>query len=424
MDRFRVAAVLVVAVVVRVVYVLALHPHISKFSDAGNFHVLGDLIRHNRGYIVASQWSIKHVRVPTAEFGPVHPTFLAVADLIGLRTIRQQQLFMGIVGSFTPVLTSLLAWRLTRRQGIAFAAGLVAAVDPMLFGADGSLMTETVYTLLATLLIVLLLRSGRDEGPKGTRIATKTAVGAGIALGLAVLTRGDAVLLVPFVVVPLLWRRWRELATVGVVAVLVITPWVVRNEARFHQFVLSTNIGSLISGSNCPEAYHGSDLGGWNFSCAYRIELVGDEAVDANNLRAKGIDYAKAHAGRLPVVVAARVGRGWGVFRPFDIADQEADFQGRVRVTQKAGVVITWFLAPLALAGVWLMRRRRLLVTPVLGPILMVTVLYAISYGLTRFGAVAQPGVVIGAVCAVAFTVEQRAAARHDSVDASQGLRP
>jgi 4-amino-4-deoxy-L-arabinose transferase-like glycosyltransferase len=393
------------ALLVRVAYVALLDPTLPPISDASSFHVLGDLIRHNQGYLVPSKWLLLGEAQATAEFGPAHPTVLAIANLVGLDTVRGQQYFMSVVGSITPVLTALLAWRLTRRHVVAVGAGLLAAANPMLFGSDGALMTETLYTLCATAVVLLavLVRPPGDDGStaaRDTRRVTAMVFAAGVLLGVAVLTRGDALLLVPVVVVPLLWRRWRELAVLLVVAAVVVSPWVVRNHARFGQFVLSTNVGQLINGANCPESYaNGDDLGGWNFSCAYRLELTGNEAVDSARLRDNGVEYAREHLGRLPVVVGARIARGWGLLQPFGQAEHEAETEARVVGAQQAGVVLTWLLLPLALAGSWLLRRRGALV--VLGPVLTATVLFAGTYGISRFGEVAQPAMAVGAAVAV-----------------------
>jgi 4-amino-4-deoxy-L-arabinose transferase-like glycosyltransferase len=408
MRRSRLLAVFGVALAVRLVYVLVLDPRIEPISDAFNYHVLGDLIRHDRGFIGPTDWAFRnHVR-PTAVFGPGHPVVLAFGNLLGLDTIRQQQLFMGFVGSFTPVLTALLGWRLTRSQGVALGAGLLAAFDPMLFGSDGALMAETVFTLCGTAVLLLLLASRDRTDARRWWLAA----GAGAVLGGAVLTRGDGLLLLPIAVVPLLWRHWRQMVLVGVAMTLVVAPWLVRNYVRFDRVVLSTNIGALVNGANCPESYEGAYLGSWSFECAYRIDLVGDEAVDADRLRAQGIRYAREHAGRVPVVVAARLGRGWGVFQPFTQAEREARFEGRVESTQSVGVVLTWVLVPLALLGVWLLRRRGVGVAPLVCPIVFVTVLFAVSYGNPRFGELARPALAVGAVVALAALPELRAARR------------
>lgn len=382
MSRRHLLAVGVVALTVRLAYVLAVGPVVPFISDGQNYHLLGRVIAEGRGYIAPIDWFLRHHVRPTAEFGPVHPTVLAVASLLGVTSVLGQQVALAVIGSVTPVLTAVLAHRVTDDRRLAMTAGLVAAAHPMLFGSDGALMSETVYTLLGLVALLCLLR-GR-------------AVTAGVAIGLAVLTRGDGLLLLPLVAVPLLWRQWRRLALVAGVAALVVMPWIVRNAARFDgRLVLTNNMGSLVSGSNCPEAYAGERLGSWDFRCAYRADLPGeDEAENAAVLRAQGLRYAREHAGRLPVVVPARIGRAWGVFHPFGQARaEEAD--GRVFATQAAGVVLDWVLLPLFVVGVVALRRRAV---PLVALVAMVTVVVAMSYGNSRFREIGEPALIIGAV--------------------------
>jgi hypothetical protein len=253
-------------------------------------------------------------------------------------------------------------------------------------------MSETTYTLLGLLLALALL--------------DRRLVVAAVVLGLAVLTRGDAVLLVPFLVVPLLWRAWRQIAVVVGIAVLAVAPWVVRNAVRFDgQLVLSNNLGSLVNGSNCPATYAGPKLGSWDFDCAYELDGLGqDEAANSVRLRDAGLRYARDHVGRVPVVVAARVARGWGVLHPFGQARAERH-DGRVVWTQTTGVVLDWVLLPLAVVGLVALGRRGI---PLLGPLAMVTVVVAVAYGNSRLREVAEPALVIAATYGLTTLTERR----------------
>ena len=397
MSRRTLVAIGILALVVRVAYVLIARPHIRGISDAATFRLLARNIAARRGYLAPYDWFFRHHSRPTAEFVPVHPTVLGVVTFLGAKGVRAQQLFMGVIGSFTPPLTAVLGWRITNDKRIAVAAGVVAAFHPLLFGSDGALMSETVYTLLG-LVALLLLLDGRY-------------ILAGVALGLTILTRGDAVLLVPFVVVPIVWlakrRDWRALArdagiVIGVAA-LVVAPWVARNAARFDgKLILSNNVGGLVLGSNCTESYRGTFLGSWNFRCVYNQKLPGeDEAVNAALMRREGIGYARHHATRaISVVVPARLGRAYGVFHPLGQATNETT-EGRVFGTQVAGVVLDWFLVPLFLFGLLALRRRRRSIAPLVGPVLFVTAVVVLSYGVSRFRELGEPALIVGAVTGI-----------------------
>ena len=399
-SRRALVGIAVLALGVRLAYVLLVRPTIPLVSDGQTYHLLARNIAAGRGYIAPYDWFFGHRMRPTAEFGPVHPAALAVASLLGARSVLAHQLFLAVVGSATPVLTALLAGRLTGDRRIALVSGVIAALHPMLFGSDGALMSETVYTVLGLLLALALL----DVVETG---ASRLLIAVGVLLGLAVLTRGDALLFLPFVIVPVLICAARGIdrlvvqraAIVLGVAALVVVPWMVRNAARFDgKLVLSNNVGSLVNGSNCPETYAGPAIGSWDFRCAYRAPLHGtDEAVNSAVLRSTGLRYLRQHRDRLPVVMPARVGRAWGLLHPFGQARaEEAD--GRVFGIQAAGVAVDWALLLLFLFGVIRLRARRVALALLVGPVLMVTALCALSYGNSRFREVAEPALVIGAV--------------------------
>ena len=397
MSRRTLVAIGVLALVVRVAYILIARPHIRGISDAATFRLLARNIAAGRGYLAPYDWFFEHHSRPTAEFVPVHPTVLGAATFLGAKGVRAQQLFMGVIGSFTPPLTALLAWRVTADRRIALGAGVLAAAHPLLFGSDGALMSETVYTLLGLVALLLLL--------------DRRWVFAGVATGLLILTRGDAVLFVPIVIVPVVWfalrNDWRAVArAVGIVigiAALLVAPWMARNAVRFDgKVILSNNLGGLLLGSNCPVTYHGTFLGSWNFRCVYEQELPGeDEAVNAALMRRQGVDYARDHAGRLAsVVVPARVARAFGVLHPFGQARAETS-EGRVFGTQAAGVVLDWFLVPLFIVGVMALRRRGLAVAPLVAPVVFVTAVVVISYGVSRFRELGEPALIVGAVAVI-----------------------
>jgi 4-amino-4-deoxy-L-arabinose transferase-like glycosyltransferase len=255
-------------------------------------------------------------------------------------------------------------------------------------------MSETVYTLLGLIALLLLL--------------DRRFVFAGLALGLTILTRGDALLLLPIVVLPMVWlaRRgdWRTFArdsaiVVGVAAV-VVAPWVMRNAARFDgKMILSNNVGGLVLGSNCDESYHGTFLGSWNFRCVYEQKLPGeDESVNAALMRHEGMEYARHHLARaVSVVTPARLGRAYGVFHPLGQASNETT-EGRVFGTQVAGVVVDWVVVPLFVVGVLALRRQRRTIAPLVGPVAFVTAVVALSYGVSRFRELGEPALIVGAV--------------------------
>jgi hypothetical protein len=118
--------------------------------------------------------------------------------------------------------------------------------------------------------------------------------------------------------------------------------------------------------------------------------------------RRRGLRYARHHLGRVPLVVAARLGRVTDVFRPWHQGVFLASTEGRRPRASRAGLVFYWLLVPLALGGALLLRRRRgapLLV--LLAPVAMVLVVSAVTYGSTRLRFAAEPSIVVLAAVAL-----------------------
>src|SRR4029079_13699482 len=118
------------------------------------------------------------------------------------------------------------------------------------------------------------------------------------------------------------WRqRVTWLATSVIVAVAVIAPCTAYNVARFEEPVLlSHDLGTALVVSNCDAVYSGPDLGYKSEPChdtsPARLHPSGDGSTRDIAMRHEATDYIRAHIGRLPLVILAREGRAWGVFRP------------------------------------------------------------------------------------------------------------
>ena len=166
-------------------------------------------------------------------------------------------------------------------------------------------------------------------------------------------------------------------------AVAVLVPWTVRNAVRFHTFVpVSNNAATLVDGANCDATYGGDQLGLWRESfstagdaartlpqaqgCFEGFDIADphfDEVKVANKHLARGRGLARHHLGSLPKVAVARVLRTWGLYAPRQQVSFES-LEGRPRAWQMRGTLMFWVLAPLAIAGGVMLRRRRHVIFP------------------------------------------------------------
>lgn len=383
---------------VRLLYALLLVRDDPLLGDALQFHNLANLNADGHFFVQDRLFLEQGVQRPTADKPPLYPLLLTVASLLGGRSWQAHHVVGCLTGTATVVVVGLLARRLAGPRVGLLAAGM-AALSPLLVATDGSLRSESPYALLValTLLAALRLRERRSAS---------AAAAFGAVVGLAALTRGEAVLLLALIGVPLLVplgrAGWARLGLAGAVMLAVLSPWLARSWIVFgHPVAISTNTGGLVAGANCDEAYRGDLLGQWVYDCL-RPAAHDNEALEAAHQRAEGLRYAREHAGRLPVVIAARLGRSFELYRPRQNARLIAFFEGRDRRVAQASVAWWYALAVLGTVGAVALRRRGGPAWILLAPVVVLAVVSVTAYGWMRFRAGVEPGAIVLAAVGLA----------------------
>jgi len=247
--RLGLGVVLLVAVLVRLGVVLAT-PGFRPVADALDFDRLAVALAEGRGYGAAKPEAVPGGGA-TAFRPPGLPVALAaVYTLTGTDVPHDRwqagRLLEVLLGVATVALIALLALRLAG-PGAGLAAGALAAVYPPLLVPGASLLSEALFLPLELGAILAALAHRRSPHP------WRWAVLAGIACGLAALTRGNGLLLVP----PLALaagtgarRSWRAPAALAAAAALVVVPWTIRNAVQLHAFVpVTTETGYTLRGT-------------------------------------------------------------------------------------------------------------------------------------------------------------------------------
>jgi 4-amino-4-deoxy-L-arabinose transferase-like glycosyltransferase len=382
--------IVVAGVTIRVLQTLFVAPWPPPgLDDEFYFSGMPRLLAEGHGFIAPFKLYFQHVSVSTAEHPPLYSVVLAVPAKLGITSPDSQRLAGSLFGGGTILTVGLLGRRLAgERTGLL--AALIAAVYPVLIAADGALMSETLLGLLVALMLLTAYRL--LDAP-----STGRALALGAVAGLAALTRGEVLLLFPLVLVPIVRRPagWRAALVAAVTLVIVLTPWTVRNWIVFDRPVLvATNSGTAVAGANCRPTFYGDKLGGWWPPCIHEHPGLNEAEHHAKALR-EGYSYAGDHLGRLPVVLAARLGRVWSVYDPFQTPE------GRSRRMQKLGVVAFFVLAPLAAFGAVVLRRRGVSVWILLMPFVVVCVTVLATYGNLRFREPAELSLVVLAAVAL-----------------------
>jgi 4-amino-4-deoxy-L-arabinose transferase-like glycosyltransferase len=339
---------------------------------------------------------------PSAGHPPLLVVALATASRLGARSFGAHRLVVALIGALLVPLVALLGAQVAGWT-VGVIAASIAALYPNLWLYDGLLMSEALAGVLIALALVVsyrILRNGR----------LGSAAWLGVIVGLAALTRGELLLLVPLLVLPVCFTRRDDTmlvrarrAGIALVAVaLVLAPWTIYNLQRFKKPVLiSTAVDTTLGGANCDPVYYGPRIGLWTDACFSDITARPiEEDVAASEIRSRTVRYVEHHKGQLPAVVLARVGRLWDVYRPADnVAIGELERRPPVWSWIAFGMYAAF--VPLAAAGAVILRRRREPVAPLLALAVLVTGTAAMFWGDPRFRRPAEIAIVVLAAVAI-----------------------
>jgi hypothetical protein len=378
-------------------------------------------LAHGNGFVVPFIGGGKPVA--TALHPPVFSVVLAALDILKIQSPDAHRIALAFIASGGIVAMGFLGRRLMSPATGLLAAG-IAAFGPLWVQPSGKVLSESIYLVIVPVVLLATLRC--IERPSGLRFAT-----VGLAIGIAALTRSEGMSFILLLGIPLVifaYRSWRERVRFGLILLagfaLIVVPWLIRNDVEMGGFTVSTDNGTTLVGAYSPSAFDPNSPLYGSFS---QNDQFGDAAVlfkyspppdhakhwtelTLNNaLGHIGITYARGHLSDLPGVVLAREGRLWGVYASgsqleFDLA---SDGNG-VRGFQVAGQYLNWFLIPFTIGGgIVLYKRSRRDFVVVAAPIVAAALSAALTFGSTRYRAVAEPSDAVLAAIGALFVIER-----------------
>ena len=396
-------------------------------GDPFFYHAQANMLADGVGFGEPIQWLTEGRFVPSAIHPPLFTLWLTPASLLGARGYLSHKTMAALAGVAVIVVAALLARRLAGDRAGVVAAVLVA-IYPNLFIIDGSLWPEGLYTAMVGAALVLAYRW--KDRPSFLRAGL-----VGAAVGGAILTRGEALLLLPLLCLPLAIsgrkatpRWWLHALVMGVVALGVLAPWTIRNLVRFEEPVpVSTNSEEVLFYANCPDTYSGPLIGYWSFNCQERLrqervadglpaDPPGDESERAKGWGELGREYAKDHSDRWPAVAAARVARVWDL-RYGETNAKVLQFEGRPYDWSVRGLWLWRLLLIPGIAGLVILRRT--MVWPLVSMLAMVTITAVGVYGHIRFRTVGDLVVIVGAAVTIDALLPGRRTPSEPDEDAS-----
>jgi 4-amino-4-deoxy-L-arabinose transferase-like glycosyltransferase len=392
------------------------------FDDRQYFHDTANNLAAGRGFISPFVFEFYGTVTPSAGHPPLWPAVLSVPAFFGLGSWTAEQFITAIFGAAAVGAVGYLGRRVGGDRVGLIAAGL-AAISPLLIARDGSLMSESLYGFLVILALLATYRVVDKPVPRSAAIL-------GVLIGLAALTRGEALLLVPLLGFAIWLRakpkrvsRLRLLVVMVVAAVLTLAPWTIRNFLAFDEPVLiSLNEASVLAGANCNKTYNGPQTGTWDITCLAAANPNLTEPEQHAIWRKQGLDYLGDHVGDLPRVIFYRVIRTWDLYEP----SAQARGDGR---DYNVAVIGTWtyllVLLPLGMWGALRMYRRRKPLLILLSPFILATVSAAMTWGLTRLRHPADLTLLVFDAVALSAAYEAlRVRERRKRAVAARGRRP
>jgi len=198
-------------------------------------------------YGVYSESADPHALAPAAERGPGYPAFIALVYRVLGHQPQAAILLQIILSALTAGIVCIIGYSLGGRVA-GLASGLLLAIDlPSIIYAN-LLLTETLSALIILITVWLLLLGWQASGMRHMFLLLATGVMAGIAAYVR-----TASVLWPAVLVGCnaiysrqASRSLKGAAYIVVGFVVVLTPWVVRNNVIFGEPGFSSGAGNCL----------------------------------------------------------------------------------------------------------------------------------------------------------------------------------
>lgn len=300
--RRGVAVLVAVAVLLRLALVLACGTAPPE-SDGDHFHRIALSLLEGRGFGETPGHR-------TAHRAPLHPLWLALWYMLLGPSAWAGSIAAALLGGVLVFVVADLA-----SQFGGARAGILAAAIAVGFGhfLDYSVR---LWSLSEGLFIVLLSAS-LACWCRAERGSSSGALGAGILLGLATLTR-PITLLMPGLFLARAWNgRLPRVALAGLGFLLILAPWTARNWYTFGRFIPVSTMGGIVlyQGFHPPAA-------GWGATPWEEMREItagaADEVEASDALVRRTLDDIRADPGAVARLLPRKLAGFWSPFSEFD----------------------------------------------------------------------------------------------------------
>lgn len=241
-------------------------------ADQLSYHTLSVRVLEGHGFSFGEPWwPATRANEPTAHWSYLYTSYLfGVYRLFGIKPLIARLIQALVVGFFQPIIAFLITRRVFNRRAGYLAAVLTAGYAYFVYYA-ATLMTEAYFILAMMISVLLAIRLTDENRSDGSGARTRSgwlAILLGVSMGVMVLLRQVALLIVPVILLWILLRNWqvkrltvsvRQVGAAAIVLIAMILPWTAFNYSRFQKPVLlNTNAGFAFYLSNHP--IYGTDF--------------------------------------------------------------------------------------------------------------------------------------------------------------------
>jgi len=384
--RYRLFAIFLFAFTVRLGFILAYGPTAppTAWGDDPHYDAIANQLVSQHQYV--NTW-----------FPPGYPLFLACIYAVFGRSWLIVRIIQAILGALTCVLTYRLGAKVfTEREGLL--AAVLLAIYPGHAYMSWRIMGETLYILL--LVFGVLLAIGLAEDPRPGR---STLLGA--TIGSAQLVKSNLFVFPPLLIAWLAFavrgrRRQRASALAALIAsfalVAFITPIANFISPVGRAAALPGNAGHSFWWANNPLAdgyylFAEKETAGKAFIAEHGLteRLAQADDFEKDRLyRTLGLLWIRENPGPFVALCLKKLNNAFGLF------PRAVTFEGNP-LAKAVHLLSYGLIAPFALAGIIVSRRRWRTCAPLYLGLLSYVLMVVIFYGTPRFTIIVMPFLII-----------------------------
>lgn len=377
-ELWALAAITAAGLVIRVAFALLTDRDDLGFNDQFIYHHMADGLSKGDGYRIFGETTL---RWP--------PAYAFLISLVYRATSIDVTYALLLNAVLSTMAIPLVHWCarpfVTRRAALASAIAVALLPGQWLFA--GTVLTEPLAAVQILVVVGLVVRYAPS---------VRVAVLLGLMIGFSALTRGEGAMLGLVVIVgwwsQVPWRRiLAPVAIVAGVALVVITPWIVRNSKLAGEPTgLSLNVAETLYAGHNPTAD-----GGATYATREVLLQAADtapgaprELANAELLQDLAVTWAREHPREELKLIPKKLlhlAEGDGNVISIWIEGAPDPVLGRARGPLEALADVTWY-ALLGAFTVTLVIRHRYLRAPWVRTALLLPALSLVLYGVVLYG--------------------------------------